>query len=155
MRTVRILSILTILFSLISCATIGDKLLNPYASDFQCPLADKGECIKLKDAYEKSIKDTASYKEINVFQEGGKSETSSDKTNQKNISEIRYQQEVFKKIASLLAEPETPVAVFPKTVRVLFLPYVESENSLMLPRYAYFFLDEPRWVLENYLKNIE
>lgn len=135
------------LVSLTGCAFIGDKLLNPYSSDFQCPLTDKGECIKLADAYEKSLKQDPSLKEINIYKEGEKPVQS---------QETRYQGEVFKKLTSLLTEPETPIIMTPKVVRVLFLPYKSDNNVLMMPRFAYFFLDEPQWTLGNYLmKGIE
>lgn len=147
----KLILIAALLLSLSGCAYLGDKLLNPYSSEFQCPLADKGECIKLKDAYEKSLRQTAeqaALKEINIREEAG--------GNPPQNQETRYQGEVFKKLAGLLSEPETPVIVAPKVMRVLFLPYKADGNVLMMPRFAYFFLDEPQWVLGGYLsKEVE
>jgi len=159
----KLILIAVLLLSLSGCAVIGDRLLNPYSSEFQCPLADKGECIKLKDAYEKSLKqeakqeakqaaeqaaEQAALKEINIRGEAG--------GNPPQSQETRYQGEVFKKLAGLLSEPETPVIVAPKVMRVLFLPYKADGNVLMMPRFAYFFLDEPQWVLGGYLsKEVE
>jgi len=125
--------------STFSCSTIGDKLLNPYASEFQCPLTDKGECIKLKEAYEKTLKD-----EPKVDNTPDKIEKSSNVLNS-------YNEEYLKKITKLLSEPETPMIVGPKVVRVLFFPYESEESILMMPRFAYFFLDEPKWIIGNYL----
>ena len=148
----KLILIAVLLLSLFGCAYLGDKLLNPYSSEFQCPLADKGECIKLKDAYEKSLKQTAeqaaALKEINIREEAG--------GNPPQSQETRYQSEMFKKLAGLLSEPETPVIAAPKVMRVLFLPYKADGNVLMMPRFAYFFLDEPQWVLGGYLsKEVE
>ena len=159
----KLILIAALLLSLSGCAYLGDKLLNPYSSEFQCPLADKGECIKLKDAYEKSLRqgaeqkaeqeakqtaEQAALKEINIREEAG--------GNPPQDQETRYQGEVFKKLADLLSEPETPVIVAPKVMRVLFLPYKADGNVLMMPRFAYFFLDEPQWVLGGYLsKEVE
>jgi len=147
----KLILIAALLLSLSGCAAIGDRLLNPYSSEFQCPLADKGECIKLKDAYEKSLRQEAeqeALKEINIREEAGENPPQSQET--------RYQGEVFKKLAGLLSEPETPVIVAPKVMRVLFLPYKADGNVLMMPRFAYFFLDEPQWVLGGYLsKEVE
>ncbi len=151
----KLILIAALLLSLSGCAAIGDRLLNPYSSEFQCPLADKGECIKLKDAYEKSLRQEAeqtaeqeALKEINIREEAG--------GNPPQSQETRYQGEVFKRLAGLLSEPETPVIVAPKVMRVLFLPYRADGNVLMMPRFAYFFLDEPQWVLGGYLsKEVE
>lgn len=152
----KLILIAALLLSLSGCAAIGDRLLNPYSSEFQCPLADKGECIKLKDAYEKSLRQeaeqtaeqAATLKEINIREEAG--------GNPPQSQETRYQGEVFKRLAGLLSEPETPVIVAPKVMRVLFLPYKADGNVLMMPRFAYFFLDEPQWVLGGYLsKEVE
>ena len=138
---------LLVLVSLTGCAFLGDKLLNPYSSDFQCPLTDKGECIKLKDAYEKSLKQETPLKEVNIYKEGEKTVQS---------QETHYQEEMLKKLATLLSEPQTPIIITPKVVRVLFLPYKADNNVLMMPRFAYFFLDEPQWTLGNYLmKEVE
>jgi len=160
----KLILIAALLLSLSGCAAIGDRLLNPYSSEFQCPLADKGECIKLKDAYEKSLKQEAEQtaeqaakqtaeqaamlKEINIRGEAG--------GNPPQSQETRYQGEVLKKLVGILSEPETPVIVAPKVMRVLFLPYKADGNVLMMPRFAYFFLDEPQWVLGGYLsKEVE
>lgn len=143
MRKIMLIIMLTI-FSLSGCAYLGDKLLNPYASEFQCPVTDKGECIKLKDAYEKSLRQRTPEAEINIYKEG---ETKS----QTQGSETQYQDAMYKKLKDMLNDPETPLLVTPKVVRVLFLPYQSDGNVLMMPRYAYFFLDEPQWVLGNYL----
>ncbi len=156
MLSVKLILVVALFLFLSGCASIGDKLLNPYSSDFTCPLTDKGECIKLKDAYEKSLKQEAeqtaermaALKEINVYEEAG--------GNPPQSQETRYRGEMFKKLADLLSEPETPVIVTPKVMRVLFLPYKADGNVLMMPRFAYFFLDEPQWVLGDYLyKEVE
>lgn len=131
-----------IFVSLTGCSFLGDKLLNPYSSDFQCPLTDKGECIKLQDAYEKSLKQESPQKEINISKEGEKAAQN---------QETHYQGELLKKLTNLLSEPETPIITSPKVMRVLFLPYKADNNVLMMPRFAYFFLDEPQWTLGNYL----
>lgn len=142
MREIKSIVIIFLSLLIVSCSTIGDKLLNPYASGFQCPLTDKGECIKLKDAYEKSLKQDMSYKEINISKEGEKPVQG---------RETAYQEALHKKLTVLLTEPATPLLVSPKVVRVLFLPYKAGDNTLMMPRYVYFFFDEPQWMLENYL----
>jgi conjugal transfer pilus assembly protein TraV len=140
-----ILAIMLTIFSLSGCiGYLGDKLLNPYASEFQCPVTDKGECIKLKDAYEKSLRQSNPGAEINIYKEG-------ETKTQTQGSETQYQKAMFERLKGLLNEPETPLLMTPKVVRVLFLPYKSDGNILMMPRYAYFFLDEPQWVLGNYL----
>jgi len=135
----------TIIMLITSCATIGDKLLNPYSSNFQCPLTDVGECIKLKDAYDKSLKGVPPG-EITLYRESEKIMRSEESS-----SFSLYQESMYKKLTDLLIEPDTPIVIAPRVVRVLFLPYKSSDNMLMMPRYTYFFIDEPQWVLGNYL----
>ena len=155
MRKIILIIILTI-FPLSGCiGYLGDKLLNPYASEFQCPVTDKGECIKLKDAYEKSLRQSTPVAEINIYNAG---ETNSQTQNnagetksQTQNSETQYQNALFERLKGLLNEPEIPFLVTPRVVRILFLPYKSDGNVLMMSRYAYFILDEPQWVLGNYL----
>jgi len=128
---------------LVSCSTIGDKLLNPYSSEFECPLTDNGMCINLKKAYEKSINDEKQVKMQKLDKE-------TEKINPQNIQK-EYENALLNKMTKLLKDPETPLLMSPKVVRVLFLPYKGDDNTLLMPRYVYFFLDNPYWILGDYL----
>ena len=62
--------------------------------------------------------------------------------------EKAYQESVYKKLSGLLEEPKTPVIAPPKVMRVLLLPY-KNEKDLYMYRYAYFVVDDFRWVLDG------
>jgi conjugal transfer pilus assembly protein TraV len=62
--------------------------------------------------------------------------------------EKAYQEGVYKKLAGLLEEPKTPLIAPPKVMRVLLLPY-KNDRDLYMYRYAYFVVDDFRWVLDG------
>jgi conjugal transfer pilus assembly protein TraV len=106
--------------------------MNPYASDFACPDPGNGKCVSMEDAYSESIAsrlDPARPKQPT---------DSSD-----------YEDALYGRITGLLREPETPVVVPPKVMRVLMLPYEGEDNELFMLRYAYIFTEPPRWVLTD------
>ena len=120
---------------LAACSTVGDTI-NPYKSNFNCPYKESGKCISMTGAYEESrlekTQPTDPAKE-------GLVPTSGEKT---------YQEGVYKKLAGLLEEPKTPLIAPPKVMRVLLLPY-KNDRDLYMYRYAYFVVDDFRWVLDG------
>lgn len=112
--------------------TLLTGCLNPYMGDFSCPKTANGKCVSVEDAYNES--------RGNPFEllPGTHSEI--------------YQDALFERMAGLLNEPETPMVVPPKVMRVLVLPYEGQDEELYLNRYAYLFTDRPRWILTNPLK---
>ncbi len=128
---------------LTSCTSI----MNPYSSNFSCPKYYKGKCVSLTEAYKESIrntdgmpaKDNASKQirqlAINTVQNEGK---------RSSIS--LYQRDMLRKMSGLIKQPKTPIVIPPKTMRVLILPYVNSQNELEMGRYVYFFVGKPRWL---------
>lgn len=103
--------------------------LNPYAGDFNCPKTDNGKCVSVQDAY---------YESKGQFNE---------KRAQSDLGD--YQEALYGRMAGLLTEPETPMVVAPKVMRVLMLPYEGQDRELYLYRYAYIFTDQPRWILTD------
>ncbi len=103
--------------------------LNPYPSDFNCPDTYNGKCVSVEDAYHASRQSLT----------GTPSPPGPGD----------YQEALFDRMAGLLREPETPLVVPPKVMRVLMLPYEGKEEELYLHRYAYIFTDRPRWVLAD------
>lgn len=106
----------------------GCSLLNPYASDFTCPETDNGKCVSVSQAYDESRADPAAGPGPAA---GG------------------YEDALYGRMAGLLREPEAPLVVPPKVMRVLMLPYEGEEDELYLYRYAYIFTDRPRWLLND------
>ena len=103
---------------------------SPYASKFNCPDTDPGKCVPVEQAYLES-------KGAWGPKHAAESEAALE----------AYRTGLFQRMAGLLEEPDAPLVVAPKVMRMLFLPYRGAENELYMPRYTYFFVDEPRFVL--------
>lgn len=139
MQRIAILVFLVLTVSLMGCASI----LNPYSSDFQCPETDKGKCVSVQTAHSESVGKNDSNNKVKTLKDELKE--SDRQKNQK--SDSAYQEALYKKLAGLLIEPNTPIVAPPQIMRVLFLSYGGDDNELFMPRYIYFFVDEPKWVL--------
>ena len=132
------------LIFIILLAFVSGCSLMPYKSEFQCPDVDKGKCVAVKDAYRESFKNRKS-KKVGSKKDGKENE---EKTEERH--ESVYKKNLEKKLSRLLEEPVTPVVVPPKTLRVLILPYNDTDK-LFMPRYIYIMVDEPSWVMGEYL----
>ena len=51
----------------------------------------------------------------------------------------------------MLKEPNTPLLAPPKVMRICILPYRGDQNELYMMRYVYLLVDEPKWVVGDYL----
>jgi conjugal transfer pilus assembly protein TraV len=58
------------------------------------------------------------------------------------------------RLAQLLKEPQAPMIVPPRIVRVLILPYKGGED-LFMARYAYLQVESARWVLTGIDEDID
>lgn len=145
------LTVLCLCFAFLAfgCASI----LNPYESDFQCPNADKGKCASVGEAYNASLDKKK--------QEGAQDKKDKQEKVDLNAHDkqsdapTEYQTALYKKISGLLKEPVTPMVAPPPVMRALFLSYPGDGDELFMPRYIYFFLGKPRWVLENITNKYE
>lgn len=153
-----------LLFLLGGCAS----LFNPYEDSFTCPETDMGKCVPLKASYMESVSGAPAEmfvekKKCNGYECEKEQEIQKDK-NDSSIGQphnypntkgdITYRNALMKKLAGMVKEKETPVAAPPKVMRILLMPYKGDNNELFMMRYVYFFADEPKWVLDNYL-NLE
>jgi conjugal transfer pilus assembly protein TraV len=109
----------------------GCSVMNPYEEDFKCPQTDDGKCVDVETAYYES--------------KGFIGQTAS-------ANSTDYEQALYGRMTDLLQAPSTPVVVPPKVMRVLMLPYEGEDSELYMLRYAYIFVDRPRWVLTDPLK---
>jgi len=129
-------SILAVLLMalLAACNTVGNTI-NPYKSNFNCPYKESGKCISMTGAYDESRQDKLQPTDPakGLFATNG---------------EKAYQEGVYKKLSGLLEEPKTPLIAPPKVMRVLLLPY-RNDRDLYMYRYAYFVVDDFRWVLDG------
>ena len=155
-------------------------ILNPYKDDFSCPDYDKGKCIKVEGAYKESLQkkknSTLTEKENKAacekcWQEAKNNNVSEDtyctacstsetkepenKRRTTESAETMYQKAVNKKLALMLREPNTPLIAPPQVMRVLVLPYKGDLNELYMMRYIYLLIDDPQWVMGNYLIDSE
>jgi len=169
------LIIITVLY-LWGCGAI----LNPYKDDFSCPERDKGKCIKVEGAYKESLQKKSGNilndkenkmacekcrkeaKNNNVSEDTYCTACSTSEANQSGnnrktteSSETIYQRAVNKKLATMLKQPNTPLIAPPQVMRVLVLPYKGDMNELYMMRYIYLLIDDPKWVVGNYLIDAE
>ena len=130
-------SILAVLLMalLAACSTVGNTI-NPYKSNFNCPYKESGRCISMTGAYDES--------RGQKMQPTDPAKAAVLPTN----GEKAYEESVYKKLAGLLEEPKTPLIAPPKVMRVLLLPY-KNDRDLYMYRYAYFVVDDFRWVLDG------
>ena len=129
-----ILAILSIAL-LASCNTVGNTI-NPYKSNFNCPYKESGRCISMTGAYDESRTEKM---QTTDPAKAAMLPTSGEKA---------YQESVYKKLSGLLDEPKTPLIAPPKVMRVFLLPY-KNDRDLYMYRYAYFVVDDFRWVLDG------
>ena len=137
------------LFAITLCGC--SAVLNPYQSGFNCPGSDKGKCVSVQKAYSDSLNPLVKPEPgagEGECQDCGKDKPADPGTTRE---EAEYRGALFKRLAGLLGEPETPLVAPPQVMRVLLLPYKGEGGELFMPRYAYFFLDRPQWILDNYL----
>lgn len=111
---------------------------SPYASKFNCPETDPGKCVPVEQAYQES-----------------KGSWEPKRAAESEAALEAYRTQLFNRMAGLLEEPSAPLVVPPKVMRMLFLPYRGAENELYMPRYTYFFVDEPRFVLGERARALE
>ncbi|MBI5328317.1 MAG: type IV conjugative transfer system lipoprotein TraV [Deltaproteobacteria bacterium] len=126
----------------------GCSALTPYSSSFQCPDVDKGKCVSVSEAYEESLNDSLNGSGKKNREEGVKND--SKKENKKDDTEPGYKSTLQKKLTNLIDNPVTPVVIPPKALRVLIFPYA-SKSELYMPRYIYILIDDPKWVVGDYL----
>ncbi|MEO0880933.1 MAG: TraV family lipoprotein, partial [Pseudomonadota bacterium] len=64
-----------------------------------------------------------------------------------------YQQAQYDQLAALIEAPVTPMVAPAKTIRTLILPYADKASGarLYMPRFVYSVLEQPRFVLGDYL----
>jgi conjugal transfer pilus assembly protein TraV len=150
-------------------------IVSPYNAEFQCPETDKGKCVSVQTAYKESIdnplvkadpdslpKETANKSRPPCETCGGTERKGPKQSEEHQLDTIpksdayksgnpkhQYQDALYRKLASLIGQPSTPVVVPPDVVRVLILSYTGSENDLFSYRYVYFFATEPSWIIST------
>jgi conjugal transfer pilus assembly protein TraV len=135
-------------------------LVSPYSTTFQCPDSDKGKCVSVKTAYDESVDDNPLVKnppcedcdeEKNKQDSDEAKKTHKDSSAQPVVNHLKYKYEdtLYKKLTSIIEQPETPMVIPPDVVRVLIPSYTGSDNELFSNRYVYFFATEPTWSIST------
>jgi len=124
-------------------------IFNPYKSEFDCPMRDKGECVSVPEAYNESMSriprdaNSRSSRNSKKKPDASNSAANPEQINPRDI----YQQEMAKKLTSYIRQPNTPFISPPTVMRTLILPYKAPSKDLYSERYIYIVVDEPQWVM--------
>ena len=143
-------------FSILLAAVIiisGCSVLNPYRSKFTCPQKENGKCVSVDVAYDESLKKGKDGKNQGAFtatESAAPEKTKGEGSAPRGAS--LYREEVNRKLSGLLREPVAPLVTPAQVVRVLLLPYRGEGGELFMSRYVYFFADEQRWIMGDYLQ---
>ena len=125
-----------ILFLLYLLLTGCGAALNPYHENFNCQAPEEsGHCVDTRTAYEEAI--------------GFNPPIEEKESSEKVVEAARLE-----RVAQLLKEPQTPMIVPPRILRVLILPY-KGNGDLFMARYAYLQVEPARWVLTGIDEDIE
>ena len=138
-----------VVFTMTGC--LG-KMMNPYAGDFNCPKGDNGKCISVQGAYDETT-GKAKPKE-NQIAEGFRDLMESSSKGASPEEKV-YEAAVYRKLTSMIKEPVTPMVTPPQIMRGLVLSYNKDKKTLYMPRYVYFMVDEPKFVINNYIRGGE
>jgi len=139
------------------------KAVNPYESEFSCPQPEKGKCVGIPEAYKESLRQSE-MRDYNLAKEAfssekkkkGKEEAREETSVESHLllspAERQYVESLYGVLTKLLKNPQTPVIMPPKVVRVLILPYEgNGGKNLYSARYIYVIVEDARWVLHNVL----
>ncbi len=124
---------------------LSDCALNPYHSSFACQHYYKGQCVSITKAYKESVHNTDGGGDAQAQKQLRQMSINTSGSSNTQVTSI-YNQQILDKINKLIAQPKTPIVVPPSTMRVLILPYVNSQNELEMARYVYFFTGKPKWI---------
>ncbi len=130
-------------FYITGCTTVA-KILNPYESESMCPDGDSGKCASMEQALEESRYSDNPLILTDVI--GDTHSRNTDTAERKSDPGYAYRQQLYAEMTQLIREPETPMFIPEKAMRVLILDYTEG-NSLYSSRYVYFAAGKTEWVI--------
>tara|TARA_Y100001001_G_scaffold164783_2_gene198836 strand:- start:7535 stop:8110 length:576 start_codon:yes stop_codon:yes gene_type:complete len=155
--------------------------LVPYENEFSCQLEDNyGKCINVESAYEEAVTGVEQYPHMQKASDrnrqarderavsgssrvkeqpiGARQTTKTPETAVQVIAPepsaySGYRDAVYDQLGSLVAQPRTPMIKPPRAVRTMILPYSSElkKDRLYMPRFIYSIVDEPRFVMGQYL----
>ena len=143
MKIKRVLGVISML--LVS----GCSILNPYNSEPQCPNNGYGKCNSVSAAYDEEKNGTSS--SLKSIKGDMSSEGDEKKPVKTEVPRDLFKKAIYQENASLIQEETTPIIKPAKSVRVELYSYSEDGKTLWMPRHAYFIVEEPRFLMGNYL----
>ena len=164
MKIKEICGFLFIVFLLTGCSSVGE-IFNPYDSEFMCPEVGYGKCATMDQAYKESYEAHAENEmvlteqgaeavsdneECGKCQEEEKEEGEAAPVKREPDPEYIYRDRLFKEMASVIEDSETPLLAPPEIGRVLILNYSDTEDIFYSSRHIYFITKDPQWVLTPY-----
>ena len=152
---------LMLLASLPACTAIG-SVMSPYPEKFSCKNSDHGQCIHPERAYEDAVAGAVSRSDPKVTNDrkmlsNGATAASTGTTGRARgkvaAPYIGYRDSVYRELQGLVEAPVTPMLRPGRTIRTLILPYADRErpDRLYMARYVYSILNQPQWVVGDYL----
>lgn len=136
-------------------ALSGCALFNPYDSEFMCQATDDyGRCMSVDGAYTDAVagrKNPPRSKGKKSVDDTEHAASDAAQRQAEAASYSAYKQSEYREMRALLDQPVTPLVKPPKVLRTLITAYPSNAKTLYTPRYVFFFADEGRFVLGDYL----
>ncbi|WP_257291439.1 TraV family lipoprotein [Endozoicomonas sp. ONNA1] len=137
----------------------------PYESEFGCRLEDNyGKCASMEEAYKEAVTGEPQGELIVPASQKGNSTSKNEAQKSSNGSDNspvvpaeqpypNYRDSVYKELSTLIQHPQTPMLRAPETIRTLVLSYSPGTRKqvLYMPRFIFSVIEEPEWVLGQYL----
>ena len=148
---------------IVASAFLAACNIMPYENEFGCKMPDNyGKCGSVEDAYKEAVTGIPQGKLIKPASKGGSSITATGDSHDESAHEHpnhieapypSYRNSVYEELSTLIEQPQTPMLKSAKTIRTLVLSYSPSNQKriLYMPRYVYSIIDQPEWVLGQYL----
>jgi conjugal transfer pilus assembly protein TraV len=130
-----------------------------------CPEVGYGKCATMDQAYKESYEAHAE-NEMVLTEQGaeaaskdeGCEKCKEEETEEGEAAPVKrepdpeyiYRDRLFKEMASVIEDTETPLLAPPKIGRVLVLNYSDTEDVFYSSRHIYFITKDPQWVLTPY-----
>ena len=131
----------------------GNKVNKEFKVDKKMLLNDRAFDVSL-DTYGKNTQESQESKEFNLAREAFSDQKKSVSRDELLLSpaERHYVESLYDVLTKLLKDPQAPVIMPPKIVRVLILPYQNQDGKhLYSARYVYVLVEDPKWILHNIL----
>lgn len=147
------------MMSLSFCMLLQACAMLPYENDYSCHLKDNyGKCIGVEDAYQEAVTGKSQGAPLVPGSKQKKHHRSepSQQTHDTLIANpaySNYRTHTYEALSRLIEQPKTAMLKPPVTIRTLILAYAPDDHkeTLYMPRYIYSVIDDPQWVLGQYL----